>query len=141
MCSRSIKNDPVNLIDPLGLISYCIGYHVILVHIDSNTKEEVGRTYAGFLSLVCFVLPERDKAGERELPAARTTLKKALEILRCLQEQADQSKKVDELLTKLGLDEFIAKKRISDSGNGYYTGNEVIWLLHSPIHRAFPKGI
>lgn len=53
-----VDNDPVDFEDPFGLRKLCFGYHVWLVDVRSDTKEQVGPArYAGFIATFCVDIP------------------------------------------------------------------------------------
>jgi RHS repeat-associated protein len=56
-------NDPVNAIDPLGLQSYCFGYHVFLVDVNSKGDQVGPVRYAGFIPVFCVDIPDLEGAG------------------------------------------------------------------------------
>jgi RHS repeat-associated protein len=52
-------NDPINLADPLGLQSFCFGYHVFFVDVNRSTGEQVGPVrYGGFIATFCVNIPD-----------------------------------------------------------------------------------
>ncbi len=48
-----VRNDPINLVDPSGLLT-CFGYHAYSQVTDPESGELIGETYVGFIPVFCW---------------------------------------------------------------------------------------
>ena len=51
-----VGNDPINFVDPSGLLMICFGFNVWINRVDAKTGEVISSTYGGFLTSYCIDL-------------------------------------------------------------------------------------